>query len=224
MQHRCRYFVSETICYHPHCYESYSDLTTPEYLAIAEYSFTPSAKEQEARLEYVHKTLTHNLQRSLWVRNLPWELCLMITDYFTQESAIATTHEQLLQANEKPETGLDLNQPIYASYVKLYDRCYVRRLQNEQPADTDNVSCLILPALAKNEQGRNVELFISEDHVGIRQVVFIPKDRCEEWCRKTPKAPGVWWRHVSGADLPSALCVRSDVCSRQPRLLVSGLT
>lgn len=211
----CLSRTKPTVCFHGRCHEFRFYSVTPAFLAATHYAFAPSAGEQRRRADYIQLALARNLQwAAVWPRELPHELWLMVAGLLVQDCAALTAQEQVHKCDNMGDSVLDLAQSVYASYVKMDGRYYVKSLRNTAGANAGKRTYLVLPAQTTREEGEEEEskdMFVAEDHLGIRQVVFVSPKRSEEWCRNHPSVPGAWWRHISGKDIPSTVATRSDV-------------
>ncbi|GJD01246.1 hypothetical protein ColKHC_10071 [Colletotrichum higginsianum] len=209
MRRECMFRDKPTVLFHGHCYAFRVHLVTPKFLAATQYAFAPSVAEERRRADYIKKALALDLQRALvWPRSLPHELWLMVAESLAQACASLTAQEQVQGSVDVDDSTLDLRQPVYASYVKIDGRCYVKSLQNTPGVSGGKGTYLLQPAQAPKEESNN--MFVAEDHLGICQVVFVSPRSCLEWCRNHPAVLGTWWRHISYKAIPSAVVFRSD--------------
>ncbi|CCF40510.1 hypothetical protein CH063_00354 [Colletotrichum higginsianum] len=209
MRRECMFRDKPTVLFHGHCYAFRVHLVTPKFLAATQYAFAPSVAEERRRADYIQKALALDLQRALvWPRSLPHELWLMVAESLAQACASLTAQEQVQGSVDVDDSTLDLRQPVYASYVKIDGRCYVKSLQNTPGVSGGKGTYLLQPAQAPKEESNN--MFVAEDHLGICQVVFVSPRSCLEWCRNHPAVLGTWWRHISYKAIPSAVVFRSD--------------
>ncbi|KAM5352737.1 hypothetical protein ACJ41O_005459 [Fusarium nematophilum] len=205
---KCMSRTETTVCFHGRCHEFRFYSVTPTFLAATHYAFAPGVSDERRRADYIQQALSRNLQRAgCWPRELPPELWLMVARLLVEPSAVLTAQEQVHGCDATGDSVLDLTQPIYASYVKIDGRCYVKSLQNIAGASPNKGTRLLLPA--PSTEGRDI--FVAEDHLGVRQVVFVSPKRRDEWRRNHPNLPGAWWRHVLHKAIPSAATIRSDV-------------
>lgn len=199
-----------TVCFHGHCYETRFYSVTPAFLAATHYTFTPSVGEEQRRAEHIQRALARNLQWAVvWPQKLPRELWLMVAGLLVQDCATITAQEQVQASNTVDDSVLDLTQSVYASYVKIDGRYYVKSLQNKAGASGGKGTCLVLPARTARQESK--DMFVAEDHLGIRRVVFISPKRRDEWCRNHPSVLGAWWRHISHKAVPSTVAIKGDV-------------
>ncbi|KAH8729173.1 hypothetical protein BGZ61DRAFT_529423 [Ilyonectria robusta] len=112
------------------------------------------------------------------------------------------------------DSVLDLTQPVYSTYVKVDGRYYVRSLLNAPGTDASKQAYLLLPARTEKQgpdgDDGSKDLFVAEDHVGIRRVIFVSPNRRDEWCRSHPSVPGAWWRHIPHERIPSAVAIKTN--------------
>lgn len=203
------------MCFHSRCYEFRSYPVTPAFLTATKYAFVAPTREERRRAEYIQRALAQNLQLATdWPRELPNELWLMIAEPLVQECAVLNTEELVHRSDTIGDSVLDLTQTVYATYVKVDGRYYVRSLLNALGADASKQAFLLLPARTEKQgpdDDESKDLFVAEDHVGIRQVFFVSPKRRDEWCGSHPSVPGAWWRHIPHEAIPSAVAIKTNV-------------
>ncbi|CAG7565724.1 unnamed protein product [Fusarium equiseti] len=211
----CSFRTKATVCFHACCHETRFYSVTSAFLSATRYTFPPTLNEERRRASYIQQALACKLQRAgFWPRELPAELWGMVAGLLLQDCAALTAQEQVHESDSTEHSILDLTQPVHVSYVKIDGRFYVKSLRNTATTSIKGGSHIILPApiaqgvdVEKNE-GRDI--FVAEDHLGIRQIVFVSPKHRDEWCRTHPGAPGAWWKHISRDDIPSTIVIRSD--------------
>ncbi|KAF5020171.1 hypothetical protein F66182_7811 [Fusarium sp. NRRL 66182] len=202
------------VCYHDSCYEFRFYSVTLAFLDATLYSFEPSAREKMRRTRYIRQELSRNLQRtSKWPRELPAELWHMVAGYLLEDCATLTAQEQVYDCDNTGESELDLTRSVFASFVKVDGLYYVKDLHNTAEASTGMQTC-VLPAatmLANQEKKQaDKDLFVAQDHLGIRRFVFVSAKHCEEWCRNPPNVPGAWWKHIPCQAMSATVCIKRD--------------
>lgn len=139
----------------------------------------------------------------------------MIAEPLVQECAVLNTEELVHRSDVIGDSVLDLTQPVYSTYVKVDGRYYVRSLLNAPGTDASKQAYLLLPARTEKQgpdgDDGSKDLFVAEDHVGIRRVIFVSPNRRDEWCRSHPSVPGAWWRHIPHERIPSAVAIKTNV-------------
>ncbi|KAG5766485.1 hypothetical protein H9Q72_005450 [Fusarium xylarioides] len=177
------------------------------FLAATCYSYDPPLSEERRRARYIEQALVYNLQQArLWPRELATELWTMVAGLLLEDCAAFTAQEQLRECDSAEEYTIDLTQPVYASYVKIDGRVYVKNLRNTGKTD---FHMLLTPGICADEN-EGMDMFVAEDHLGIRQIIFASPKRCDEWCRSHSSAPSAWWKHISRCDIRSTVAIRSD--------------
>lgn len=153
-------------------------------------------------------------QAGFWPRELPVELWVMIAGPLLEYCAILTAQEQVHESGSTEGSIIDLTQSLHASYVKMDGRFYIKGLRNTAKTDIKEKGHIILPPPITQgvgeEENRGKNIFVAEDHLGIRQIVLVSPEHCDEWCRTHPGTPGAWWKHISRDDIPSSLVTKSD--------------
>ncbi|TKW56476.1 hypothetical protein CTA1_2099 [Colletotrichum tanaceti] len=119
----------------------------------------------------------------------PPELWYLVAGHLVRQCAIVTLQNQVPANAKASNHEIGLLGPVYASYVKIDGTIYVRNLYNSSVG---------------------VDVWASEDHRGIRQVVFLTSSAFEIWCNKQRPVPGVWWRKVPLEDVCSIVKIQFD--------------
>ncbi|KAF7559766.1 hypothetical protein G7046_g4391 [Stylonectria norvegica] len=217
-----------TECYHVVCYDRKPLPITLEFLAATNYDHAPAKGEVKRRVRHIQESLAQHLHRKVaWAGRFPYELCLMIARALDVRDCVTLMAQTEAWRNQhESSVPLDLEGPVYATYIKMDGRYYVKTLRNTRmPRATAERTCIVLPARSENqivEQSSRHDVFFAEDHLGLRQIFFVSPTRRKDWNRNPPIVPGAWWRLVSkkqrrnsDADLcvkygPSAIRMISD--------------
>lgn len=198
------------MCYHVDCYRDRLYSITPIFLAGTEFSFTPFPEEERRRAEFNRQILACKLeQMDFGAQRLPYELWLIVARHLVRWCALHMSECQVRTADKVGDSVLDLNQSVFASYIKIDGRYYIKRLQNTPESRSGSGCCLLLPA--RNSREKDMNIFVAEDHIGIRRVAFVSTKNLEEWCRNQSSVPGAWWKNISQGVIPSAITINSDV-------------
>lgn len=211
----CFFRTKTTVCYHSRCHEFRFYSVTPAFLEATYYTFPPSLVEERRRTRYIQQALARKLQpATTWPRELSTELWDMVAGLLLEECAVLTAQEQMHRRNNTKDSILDLTQPIHVSYVKVDGRTYVKSLRNTAGIKTKGEISFILPSPIMQDRDvdghKGKDIFMAEDHLGIRQIVFVSPKHRDNWCCTHPNALGAWWKHISWDDMPSTLTIRSD--------------
>lgn len=135
---------------------------------------------------------------------LPAEVCLPITEELVRECAVTAIHE-LLQGRSPQalDSELNLSLGVWARYISVDGIRYVESLSNTG----DSQSVLLLGA---EKTSAPELLYVLEDHLGIRQVVFASYEHAIKLsallCK--PKTDA-WWRTIPITG--KKLIIKSDV-------------
>ncbi|KAF9770073.1 hypothetical protein IL306_012424 [Fusarium sp. DS 682] len=214
---KCRFRTKATVCFHISCYEFRFYEITPGFLAATHYTFPPPLTEERRRTQYIRQSLINNLQQQqtkLWFRELPMELCAMVASHLVQECANLTGQEQVDGCNSDSvaDITLDLNQPVYATYVKIDGRSYIKALRNRNEArnKTKGEISIRLSTPIIQDGKANKDMFIAQDHLGIRRIFFVSPEHVQQWCRAPPSVPGAWWKHLPQDNIPSTMVFKID--------------
>ncbi|KAJ0165436.1 hypothetical protein CTA2_11275 [Colletotrichum tanaceti] len=139
----------------------------------------------------------------------PPELWYLVAGHLVRQCAIVTLQNQVPANAKASNHEIGLLGPVYASYVKIDGTIYVRNLYNSSVGTSSSDTRLFLPT-KKDSKTAGVDVWASEDHRGIRQVVFLTSSAFEIWCNKQRPVPGVWWRKVPLEDVCSIVKIQFD--------------
>lgn len=207
--------IKSRLCFHAGCHQLLFSPVTSKFLAVNNYTLVVPPVEVRRRIAHITRLLAQRIERQRnWPRKLPSELWHIIAESLVQECATITAQEQAQGCDDPVESILDLNRPVYASYVKMDGYYYVKTLRNGTRAGASGRTCLLLPTQASQEKSNGSsgkDMYVEEDHLGIRRVVFLASNQCERWCRNPPSVPGAWWRHIFWNTYPPTLVVKNDV-------------
>ncbi|KAH9234049.1 hypothetical protein K456DRAFT_1772389 [Colletotrichum gloeosporioides 23] len=207
---KCRVREEATVCYHVDCYRDRLYSITPIFLAGTEFSFTPFPEEERRRAEFNRQILACKLeQMDFGTQSLPYELWLIVARHLVRWCALHMLECQVRTADKVGDSVLDLNQSVFASCIKIDGRYYIKRLQNTPESRSGSGCCLLLPT--RNSREKDMNIFVAEDHIGIRRVAFVSTKNLKEWCRNQSSVPGAWWKNISQGVMPSAITVNGDV-------------
>ncbi|TLD25152.1 hypothetical protein PspLS_05891 [Pyricularia sp. CBS 133598] len=195
------------ICFHLDCHQTHGSWTHEKgpFLAATRYVSRPSLSEERRRLEYNRLKLAKSLQASLRengqprpLPELPLEICLNIASFLDRPFATMASSFVWTQI---PDTTVNLALPLYASYVKMDGRHYVRKLCNELDQVTGRQAnepqrLVVPPNQGGTDESNYGDILIAVDHLGVRQVFFVPPGQRSNWQRKHPDVPGAWWMHI----------------------------
>ncbi|KAF4920742.1 hypothetical protein CGCVW01_v006623 [Colletotrichum viniferum] len=206
---KCRVREEATVCYHVDCYRDRLYSITPIFLAGTEFSFTPFPEEERRRTEFNRQILACKLeQMDFGTQSLPYELWLIVARHLVRWCALHMSECQVRTADKVGDSVLDLNQSVFASYIKIDGRYYIKRLQNTPDSRSGSGCCLLLPT--RNSREKDMNIFVAEDHIGIRRLAFVSTKHLEEWCRNQSSVPGAWWKNISQGVMPSAITINGD--------------
>ncbi|KAG5789807.1 hypothetical protein H9Q69_011136 [Fusarium xylarioides] len=191
----CRSRTKAIVCFHSSCYEFRFYAITPAFLAATDYAFPPPLTEERRRTQYIQQSLTYSLQQAkFWPRELPTEIWAMVAGLLLQDCAALTSQEQVDRCNSDvaKDIALDLNRTVYATYVKIDGRSYIKALGNEPRNSTERQLAIQLSPPIIQDRNADKDMFVAKDHIGIRQIFFVSPRHVEQWCRAPPNVPGVW--------------------------------
>ncbi|KAM0355666.1 hypothetical protein ACHAPU_000051 [Fusarium lateritium] len=167
-----------SIGYHAECSAIASSfgLDKNGFLDVARYSYDPSVKEDERRREWIIRRLHHLMSREFAI--LPTEILFMVDQYLVLHYAIAS----LSHVSRPGRCTIEPLGDVWAKHFNLDGVEYIASLSNSPQLGSR------LLWKAPDEQEYNV-LYISEDHLGIIQIVIDPAEiSTEEQCSSR------WWR------------------------------
>ncbi|KAI0902715.1 hypothetical protein F4823DRAFT_621082 [Ustulina deusta] len=150
-------------------------------LKATEYSFEPCERAQREREILISRKLSRRLGYRYGI--LPPEIWFMVAEYLIRECAVVTIQESWL-GRYSFSCRLDISKSISVRHVRIDDVPYIAHLSNTD----DGCNACIL-----RDRTANVHtVYVLEDHLGIRQILFdISKNSCG-LSRFGPK-PGMWW-------------------------------
>ena len=176
---------------------------SPKLLAATNYSFQPTILEERRRRDYMLQILAERL-KAFWAKRLPDELCRIIAGFLVRECAVITAQE-LADQNSAANSAIDLSHDVYIRYVMIDGIRYIGSLRNSSRSAVEPGEKLLLDA----QVARNIRnIYIGEDHLGIRQVLFSSFSH-------DLSTPGLWWRELSRPCGISEIRTRTDVSSRK---------
>lgn len=187
--------------YHVECL-GYAPPLTKEGLRATKYTYEPTTSEDPRRASRIRDVSGRRLQMECPI--LPAEVCLLITEELVRECAATATHE-LLQGRDLQalDSELNISLGVWARYTSIDGIRYVESLSNTE----DSQSVLLLSA---DRASAPELLYISENHLGIRQVVFASYEHAIKLsallCK--PKTDA-WWRTIPITG--KKLIIESDV-------------
>ncbi|KAJ4183009.1 hypothetical protein NW767_013689 [Fusarium falciforme] len=187
--------------YHVECLK-YAPPLTKEGLRATKYTYEPTTSEDPRRASRIRDVAGRRLQMECPI--LPAEVCLLITEELVRECAATVTHELLQGCSlQALNSELNISLGVWARYTCIDGIRYVESLSNTG----DSQSVLLLGA---DKASAPELLYVLEDHLGIRQVVFASYEHSLKLsallCR--PKTDA-WWRTIPIAG--KKLIFESDV-------------
>lgn len=166
-----------TIGYHVECSEIASSfgLDKRAFVQVARYSYEPSVQEDERRREWILNRL-HRIMSQKFA-DLPPEILLMVNKHLVLHYAISS----LSRVSESSQCTIEPLKDVWATHLDLDGIEYVASLSNT-PLPGSRL-------LWREFQGQEENhLFISEDHLGIRQIVNDPG------AVTSAQGSSGWWR------------------------------
>lgn len=147
----------------------------------------PPPREDERRAKWLREDQARVFFQILRGR-IPLEVCLQISKNIFREHSVQLARD----AWSQPRAGIwefATIESIYASYVNIEGRRYLRSLSNKQEGDCTQLF----------HQGRSGvflgTMYVAEDHLGIRRVMFDHSAKHESCpAPVVDVAPGIWWR------------------------------
>lgn len=158
------------------------------------------------------KWLQANLARVLFriLPTMPLEICYQISKYLIREHSVQLARD----AWSRPQESISkysTSRKIWAGYVSIEGRRYICALSSEKQG-----SCSELFLTPRGNGGLGT-MYIAEDHLGIRKVLFNHSADYESLpAPVVDAAPGIWWRatqFLEVEDNPHSLVGQSDVGS-----------
>ncbi|RTE83633.1 hypothetical protein BHE90_001821 [Fusarium euwallaceae] len=174
--------------YHAECLR-YAPPLTKEGLRATQYAYEPTTSEDLRRALRIQNLAARRLQ--IDCPFLPAEVCLFITKELARVCAATTTHEMLQgRSLQALDYELDVSKPVWARYTSIDGIRYIESLSNTR----DSQSVLLLGA---NRAPRTEFIYVLEDHLGIRQVVFATFEHALKLSAFLSKPKNdAWWQTV----------------------------
>ncbi|KAK4215453.1 hypothetical protein QBC37DRAFT_386210 [Rhypophila decipiens] len=183
---------------------------------VPPFPFSPPVHEERRRARYIQDELANNLQRDV-SGHLPLELWMQVGAHMLHECASLTAVERVrAESRDKKDNPmiLDLSgyKSVYASYVKIDGKPYVKTLHHDVPPAVHPKGVVTVPIYraqgetwkrlipgnktAQPTKRRGLHLILAHDHVGIRQAFLASVTDIDKFWDRRPDIPDVWWRHI----------------------------
>ncbi|KAF5620912.1 hypothetical protein F52700_11070 [Fusarium sp. NRRL 52700] len=166
-----------TIAYHVECSKIASSfgLDKRAFVQVARNSYEPSVQEDERRREWILNHL-HQIMSEKFT-NLPPEILMMMSKHLVLHYAIAS----LSHASRSSQYTIEPLKDVWATHFDLDGIEYIASLSN-----TPKPGSRLLWREVEDQEEKY--LFISEDHLGIRQMVNDPG------AATSAQGSSGWWR------------------------------
>jgi len=199
---------SKAIAYHAECFAFASSPLSAPFLDATRYTFHPMPWEHRRRHERTRQLLGARL--GTMYPTLPAELCLVVAAHLVPSCAVSATEAVCLAPDRQAaDCCVSTSEPVWASYVSLHGIRYVASLSNQPgPGFRKVFDVATMP--------RAAAVYLLEDHLGVRQVVFSATNEPSNLPFFSHGKPGPWWRVL--APCPEQLEGKSDVSRPQPHL------
>ncbi|KFG80497.1 hypothetical protein MANI_119699 [Metarhizium anisopliae] len=147
--------------------------------------YTPAFSLQRKRTACILSLLERRTTSGA-LATFPPELRRLVARDLVREYAVVNLHHLVHNAPTVPNTvTIDLEQDVYASYVRIEGSTYVQSLHNEAPQGA-RLDCKHIHSPHPGQIVRNI--FLEYDHLGIRGVhVCAPRSDSQQ------TADNVWW-------------------------------
>ncbi|KAF5586805.1 uncharacterized protein FSUBG_12016 [Fusarium subglutinans] len=192
--HRVPFFHHECFCFRLY---DISDAL----VAAGEWSFEPPASENSRRSHRIKSLLAPKLRDQLQIR-LPPETLMTIAGYLVRECAAITAEEQSL-GTEVSDTTVEISRDIYVNYTAVDGVRYVKTLCNT----ASNFGDQDYNRLRRKMDKPVDQIWIAEDHRGIRSVIFCGAD--SPLVGPTPIMKS-WWRVLTTSNATKEIAIKSD--------------
>ncbi|RFN43511.1 hypothetical protein FIE12Z_12262 [Fusarium flagelliforme] len=159
----CKHLGGLAVPIHVDCANMAAHLGSPlnKYRRCTEYAYQPTKEHQRRRRECIRNLIDNSLRESF--DKLPLELWRMVSDD-DELIRLYTLAEMSLKRRQK-DWSIDLTLPVWATYTTIDGVEYVSSLSNSQTTKARRV-CQDIKA--------DKVLYISSDHLGIRQILTDP--------------------------------------------------
>lgn len=168
------------------------------FIRALESSFEPTLSEKKSRHRWLQSHLVSAL--SSW-SHLPLELCNQISVYLVGEYSLILA-ENLWRKHPSTSTRFGVTSTLYVTYTYLEGNVYIATLTNA-PQTTDR-HILYDPS---THPPANL-IYIQEDHLGIRKVVFAS---LKDAPPNAQRSPGLWWHTLVIPEQDCIFTTKSDV-------------
>lgn len=215
---KCGRCNTVTFCVHRKCLSWLPLEVTTSFVAATRHTWIPPQAEKRRRLAYLHEAAAERLCQSDIAPQIPPELWSMVARHLVREFAGLAVQELDRELPKIADHSLHLDLPVYASYMRFEGNLYVRDLTNTMRQDQYHLQvCLFRPT---QSEPSHADMYIAEDHLGIRQVLFLGPKHRDTCCDGRQAVPGLWWRKIAAAESLPSLELSGDVsCSHS--LLIS---
>ncbi|KAL2258767.1 hypothetical protein VTK26DRAFT_7790 [Humicola hyalothermophila] len=179
---------------HPGCLALVPLETESAFFEATSYQYQPPRVEDERRIRWLRRTWRSILSRK-YVQ-LPVELCDHIAQYSLQPFAVlcglalCETKSRHLASNH-----VSFSTKVWAGFTLFEGLAYILSLTNQQPTENRDtrVQLAFDPELAQPD----TLMFLAEDHLGVRKVLFVPSSETPTvGNRPIKERPNIWWRAV----------------------------
>lgn len=185
--------------YHVECLR-YAPPLTKEALHATQYTYEPTSEDLR-RASRIRDVAGRRLQMECPI--LPAEVCLLIAEDLGRECAAIATYELLKGRDlQALDSELNISLGVWARYTSIDGIRYVESLSNER----DSQSVLLLSAV---KASATELLYVLEDHLGIRQVVFASYEHSLKLSALCKPKTDAWWRTIPITG--KKLSIKSDV-------------
>jgi hypothetical protein len=159
----CTHANGIAVTFHADCARMAARFENPltRYRPITEYSYQPSKEHQKRRRETIRVLIENALHRTYG--NLSPELWRIVSD--DDELIRLYTIAEISLTSRRSERSFNLATTVWATYITIDGIEYVGSLSKSPMPGARQAWC----GVASSE---NRALYVSNDHLGIRQIVF----------------------------------------------------
>lgn len=194
----CRHYshsreqAKQAVACHPECLALVPSESLSAFLEATSYRYQPPEVEDERRVRWLRFTWSSILSKAY---PIPMELCDHIAQYCLQPFAILCglafweTRSRYITPSH-----VSFSTKVWVRFTLFEGLRYILSLTNEQTTEHDiGVRLAVDPELAQLDTA----MFLAEDHLGVREVLFTPSSQTPTIGERPIKErQNIWWRSV----------------------------
>lgn len=192
---RCLHIANKAVACHPECLALVPSESRSAFFEATSYAYQPPQAEDERRVRWLRSTWSSILYGTY---PLPMELCEHIAQYCLQPFAVLCGLALWeTRSRHVAPSHVSFSTELWARFTLFEGLSYVLSLTNEQPTEHDTGANGTRARLAFDPESahRRTAMFIAEDHIGAREVLFAPSPkRPTIKGRPIKERQNIWWQ------------------------------